>query len=350
MTETKMNGGAQSPAEDMGQTDRALNALRGAAMAGDLSAKLELGEMLLASPRGPSDFFEAAAVTVSAANDGDGASAYRTAILAAGAISMPQSWPTALVYLQRAAELGYEPAREELCALAGDKELAARALSGEETSPDVWRRLRHAVDLKALTRIGNAKALGLSPRLALMENFLSPELCDLLVEKSRGMLVPMDGPEGKAFPLEVAASHRLAIPELTLQILLMVDRIGEAVSLQHRGVEPPFVIRYGGGEEYPAHTDFLDPRQPANAENIRQEGQRVLTFLVFLNDDYEGGETDFPRAERQIKGKKGDAVFWWNVKPDGTPDPAAINANRPVIRGEKWVLSQWIRSALPRRN
>ena len=37
------------------------------------------------------------------------------------------------------------------------------------------------------------------------------------------------------------------------------------------------------GQEYRPHFDAI-----GNADN-----QRVLTFLVYLNDDYEGGETDF---------------------------------------------------------
>lgn len=348
MTETKMNGNGQTPIENMAQAEAALNALRGAAMAGDISAKLELGGVLLSAPRGPHDLLEGVAATVSAANDGDGAAAYRTAAFAAGAISMPRDWATALVYLQRSAELGFEPAREELAVFSADRELAERALSGEETAPDVWYRLRQAADLKPHLRVPSPKTLSISPRMAMMENFLSPELCDALIAMARGALEPVNGPEGKNFSADVAGFHRLAISELSLSIILMLDRVGAAVSLEHRGVEPPIVLRYAGGEEFPTHADFLDPSQPENAENIRREGQRIISFQVFLNDDYEGGETEFPNIEKRFKGKKGDAIFWWNVKPDGTPEPAAVNGNRPVTGGEKWVLSQWIRSPLPR--
>jgi len=336
-------------AGDAAQVEARLNALRAAAMAGDLGAKRDLSFALLSAPRGPNDFLEGAAVTASAANDGDGETAYRTAVLIAGGVTMRQDWPVALVYLQRAAELGYGPAQEELAALSGDKALAARALNGEDFSTDVWLRLRRSVQLEAPSQSRTPKTLSVNPRIGVLENFVSPELCDALIGSARGGLQPIDGPNGMPFALDVAGSRRIAITELSLQMILLFDRIGQAVGLRHRGVEPPMVIRYSGGEAFPPHADFLDPSQPANAQNIQMEGQRIVTFLVFLNDDYEGGETDFPIAEKRFKGKKGDALFWWNVKQDGTFDRGSVNGNLPVTGGEKWILSQWLRSHVPVR-
>lgn len=73
-------------------------------------------------------------------------------------------------------------------------------------------------------------------------------------------------------------------------------------------------------------------------------GQRILTFLLYLNDDFEGGETEFPLAGIRHKGKKGDALFFWNVHPDGRLDRQTLHAGLPPGIGEKWLLSQWVRN------
>jgi len=53
---------------------------------------------------------------------------------------------------------------------------------------------------------------------------------------------------------------------------------------------------------------------------------------------------DFPRVGVRYKGARGDALLFFNVDATGRPDPDTIHAGRPTTQGEKWVLSQWIRS------
>ena len=43
------------------------------------------------------------------------------------------------------------------------------------------------------------------------------------------------------------------------------------------------------------HGDFLQANTPELAQEVELRGQRSSTFLVYLNDGFEGGETDFPR-------------------------------------------------------
>ena len=56
------------------------------------------------------------------------------------------------------------------------------------------------------------------------------------------------------------------------------------------------------------------------------------------------GETDFPLARTKYRGRKGDALFFWNVLPDGSVDRQTLHAGLPPTSGEKWLLSQWVRN------
>ena len=108
-------------------------------------------------------------------------------------------------------------------------------------------------------------------------------------------------------------------------------------------MESTAVLHYEPGEEFLPHFDFLDVNLPGPAKDVAGRGQRVLTFLIALNDDYEGGQTEFPEIGKRWKGRKGSGLFFWNVEPDGTPDRLTRHAGLPPTRGEKWLLSQWIR-------
>ena len=68
------------------------------------------------------------------------------------------------------------------------------------------------------------------------------------------------------------------------------------------------------------------------------------TSRVYLNEDYERGETAFPEAQYSFKGRTGDMLQFVNVTETGEGDRRTLHAGKPPTRGEKWLLSQWIRN------
>ena len=110
-------------------------------------------------------------------------------------------------------------------------------------------------------------------------------------------------------------------------------RIAAASGSEAERGEAVQVLRYEPGQEYKAHFDFVP-----NADN-----QRHLTALVWLSNDYRGGETAFLRTGLEISGKRGDAIVFRNALPDGRMDPLTEHAGRPVTKGTKYLYSRWIR-------
>ena len=76
----------------------------------------------------------------------------------------------------------------------------------------------------------------------------------------------------------------------------------------------------------------------ANARALRH-----WTALIWLNHDYEGGQTDFPDVGVRVKGGVGDLLLFHNVTADGLPDQRMMHAGLPVTSGVKWMASRWIR-------
>jgi prolyl 4-hydroxylase len=67
-----------------------------------------------------------------------------------------------------------------------------------------------------------------------------------------------------------------------------------------------------------------------------------MTMLVYLNDAYEGGETEFLKTGFKIKGSAGDAILFRNADPAGNPDEDSLHAGLPVTSGVKLLASRWI--------
>jgi prolyl 4-hydroxylase len=125
---------------------------------------------------------------------------------------------------------------------------------------------------------------------------------------------------------------------------LVQARMAACLGLPFRHLEPAAVLHYDEGEEITEHYDFVDPDVPNYEQEIARKGQRIVTFLLYLNDDYASGETDFPRLGVSHKGRMGEALFFVNALQDGSADLRTVHAGRQPRNGEKWIVSQFVRN------
>lgn len=99
--------------------------------------------------------------------------------------------------------------------------------------------------------------------------------------------------------------------------------------------EPLHILRYRPGQQYRPHHD---------AHGFGPvEQRRIATALLYLNDAYEGGATDFPALGFRVEAGMGDLLVFNNLQPDKQPDMRMMHAGLPVTKGEKWVATRWIR-------
>jgi prolyl 4-hydroxylase len=254
-------------------------------------------------------------------------------------VGFRQSWEAALGALQHSAELGWRAAQRELAFLAG-----AEHLDGSD-----WNQVCGKVDIASWLAAPPARELSASPRIAAAERFASPATCDWLMGLARPFLK-----RAEIYDPATGGSHyestrtnsdcHLILPHSDLVLALLRGRMANLTGIAMKNFEVPTFLRYLPFEEFRPHHDFLDDGLPGYAKEVAKGGQRVLTLLLYLNDGFEGGETDFPLVRVRFKGRKGDALFFWNVLPDGTLDRRTLHAGLPPLSGEKWLLSQWVRN------
>jgi predicted 2-oxoglutarate/Fe(II)-dependent dioxygenase YbiX len=309
--------------------------LRERARAGDpgalriLGMKLLLGEGVAPAPR------EGVALLTDAAARGDGEANAQLALFAAWGVLRPRSLPAALEHLQRAAELGWTPSRRELQFLA-------------HSSGTDWQALRQGVDLAGWTSPRPSRVISRAPQVRLIEGFATAAECAWLIQLARrglrrAMVYRKDVEGHTEAQTRTNSEADYTIGQSDLVLRLVIDRIAAATGVASTFFEVAKLLHYEPGQHFAPHVDFQDPATPALAREVERRGQRVATVLVYLNDDYDGGETDFPRIGLRHKATIGDALLFANVDPAGALDYDTLHAGLPPTRGVKWVLSQWIR-------
>jgi len=93
------------------------------------------------------------------------------------------------------------------------------------------------------------------------------------------------------------------------------------------------VLRYKPGGHYKPHQDtFSDTKG----------NKRMYTVILALNDEYEGGETEFPNLKKKYKLKAGDALFFHTLDNYELMTSKALHGGRPIKSGEKWVCNLWV--------
>lgn len=89
------------------------------------------------------------------------------------------------------------------------------------------------------------------------------------------------------------------------------------------------------------HYDYFDPARPGSAKTLARGGQRVASVVMYLNTPERGGATTFPDARFEVAAVKGNAVFFAYDRPH--PMTGSLHAGAPVVAGEKWVATKWLR-------
>jgi prolyl 4-hydroxylase len=111
------------------------------------------------------------------------------------------------------------------------------------------------------------------------------------------------------------------------------ERYSESIQGQH----------YEIGQEFKPHTDYFEDNELKAHGAI--QGQRTFTFMIYLNEVDEGGETVFPQLNTSVKPMLGKAVIWNSLDRTGKVNFNTLHHATPVTRGTKSIITKWFRVA-----
>ncbi len=292
---------------------------------------------------------EAVALVQRAAENDDPEALFALANWRLFALFGPRNLADAHRFLDRAATLGHDDAIRTKAILVGngtgcaaDPLRAAEMLvtirsrdSGAARQLDVASRMRPDKDLAN----DHVDRLSEAPDVRIHRALLTREECAYLSATAEPLLRPSfvtnpDTGARMADPIRTSLGMSIGPTDEDLVVHRINVRIAQASGTDIACGEPLQILRYAVGQEYRAHTD----------SRIGATNQRAWTVLIYLNDDYEGGATRFPRAALDVRGATGDALIFCNIDAGGDPDPASLHAGLPVTSGVKWLATRWIRA------
>lgn len=194
-------------------------------------------------------------------------------------------------------------------------------------------------------QVDNARFLRVdSDRLELyiVLDYLSQEECETLVRTGETRLRESTVTVDTGDP-EFRTSQTCDIGFLDEPLVpVLQSRIAQTLGVPIEHAEIMQLQRYAPGQQFKGHTDYFEPDSQEYNDNCLKEGNRTWTFMIYLNDVTEGGETRFDALEIAFKPRRGMAVLWNNQR-DGIPNPNTIHAGLPVIQGVKYIVTQWFR-------
>ncbi|SFI31521.1 MULTISPECIES: 2OG-Fe(II) oxygenase [unclassified Bacillus (in: firmicutes)] len=173
------------------------------------------------------------------------------------------------------------------------------------------------------------------PLIVVLANVLSDEECEMLMQMSKNKMKRSKiGVSRKINDIRTSSGTFLEESEVTTRIERRIASIMN-VPIEHgEGLQ---ILKYTVGQEYKAHYDFFAENSAAANNN------RMSTLVMYLNHVEEGGETFFPKLNLSVSPKKGMAVYFEYFYQDASLNKLTLHGGAPVIKGEKWVATQWMR-------
>ncbi|MDB5829672.1 MAG: Procollagen-proline dioxygenase [Variovorax sp.] len=185
------------------------------------------------------------------------------------------------------------------------------------------------------------------PVFASLGNVVDADECKAIIDMARPRLKPstlVDPMSGRNVVSDKRTSRGMFFRLRENDLIARLDqRLSALMNLPLENGEGLQVLHYPTGAGSEPHYDYLAPVNAANRESITRSGQRVSTLVTYLNDVPEGGQTVFPQLDLAVSPIRGNACYFEYGDDNGHVDTRSLHASAPVTRGEKWVMTKWMR-------
>ncbi|MCQ6275948.1 2OG-Fe(II) oxygenase [Bacillus sp. V3B] len=175
------------------------------------------------------------------------------------------------------------------------------------------------------------------PLVVVLGSVLDDEECEALIQLSKDLLQRSKIGSTKEVS-DIRTSSGAFLTDVKSNILARVEkRVSAIMGIPIEHGEGLHILNYKPGQEYKEHLDYFAPTSKAAKNN------RISTLVLYLNDVEEGGTTFFPKLNLTVCPQKGMAVYFEYFYNDPIFNELTLHAGTPVVKGEKWIATQWMR-------
>ena len=215
---------------------------------------------------------------------------------------------------------------------------------------DLDKVLNHALTFSEL----QPELVSKNPSIIVFDKFLSENEADHLIKlgsnkykRSSGLDLQKDGTYKSVETNSRTSLNTWCDTEDCLNdaiVRKITERVENVSGAPHTNFEYAQLLYYYSCKEenqsncsfYKRHHDYIP------SDKMKNQGVRILTCFIYLNDVKKGGHTVFDHIS--VTPKKGRAILWPNVlstNPDDI-DETTHHEAKPVLIGEKFAANFWV--------
>lgn len=174
----------------------------------------------------------------------------------------------------------------------------------------------------------------------ILKDLLTKDECKQIIDYAQNKLTDSEVISGKN--LDVRNSKQCWIKKNSPLVNQLFNKVSKMFNIPVENAEDLQVVRYLPGEYFKEHHDGCCDNNVKCQEFINKSGQRILTVLIYLNNEFEEGYTYFPKLNLKLKTEPGNAIVFFPTASNSTKcHPLALHAGMPVKSGIKWICNLW---------
>lgn len=179
------------------------------------------------------------------------------------------------------------------------------------------------------------------PRISVFDNMLTAEFCDRLITKhTRSGMNRNSGYQSRvesyAQVTEEVEDRGISLGVNPYDYDILATAIVRAARIPYSHIEAIDVYNYETGQFLAYHHDY--PYDPRQINYYKNGGDRVGTGIFYLNDNFVGGATYFPKHEVTIHPKVGSFLYFEQGYDEAT-NWSTIHESTKIVQGTKWIAS-----------
>ena len=183
--------------------------------------------------------------------------------------------------------------------------------------------------------------LSQEPCVKVFKNILDRDSCKKIIRETSKNLSPSSVTDGKKFKTsKLRTSSSIFISNNSEELKKLQNKICNLNDWKTDKTENFQYVKYEENEKYDAHYDAFDISE---TKNLALKYQRIITNIIYLNDNFEGGETYFPMLNIDVKPEIGKVLTFENCIPNSQYlNPFSLHQSKPIKKGQKYILTLWL--------
>lgn len=179
-----------------------------------------------------------------------------------------------------------------------------------------------------------------------IDNFLTEEECEKIIflieqNNTKSTVIEQTSANFNAVVLEQSRNSSTCYFNSNDDFMNSIFyKISKYLSINATQLEPLQGQKYEKDQYYKPHYDYIFGSD--EKWSLKKSGNRVWTCIIYLNHNFDGGTTNFPRINYKIKPKKGMALMFSNMK-DGQLENDSLHEGSDVLNGIKYIITTWSR-------